>query len=153
MGRLGYAAGMDAPLARLCPSPSCRATAAQFLRFGLVGSAGFVIDTAVVYTLRAAVGLYVAGLISYIAAATGTWFGNRAWTFRAQTARSRRAAHRQWAVFLGVNLGGFCLNRGAYFTLITYSPFCRAWPAVAVAAGALAGMALNFTLSRRVVFR
>jgi putative flippase GtrA len=151
---------MDASLARIAtrlPSPLRRAATetrlvllAQFLRFGIVGLAGFVFDTATVYALRGWLGLYGAGLVSYVVAATVTWALNRAWTFRGL---GGGPVHRQWALFLAANLLGFALNRGTYMLLIAFVPFVRAWPVIAVFAGAVAGMFANFALSRRLVFR
>lgn len=122
----------------------------QFLRFGSVGAFGFVVDTAVVYALRHRLGLYGAGMVSYVVAASVNWAINRAWTFRGQ---GRHKAHHQWMLFLLTNLAGFVLNRGAYALLIHFSPLVRAWPVLAVAAGSLAGMFVNFHLSRTVAFR
>jgi putative flippase GtrA len=45
------------------------------------------------------------------------------------------------------------LNRGTYALLVTFVPLCAEQPVYAVAAGAVAGMFVNFGLSRRVVFR
>jgi putative flippase GtrA len=45
------------------------------------------------------------------------------------------------------------LNRGTYAVLVTFVPLCAAEPVWAVAAGAVAGMFLNFSLSRAMVFR
>lgn len=126
------------------------ATFAQFLRFGVVGTSGFMIDTAIVYALRGWLGLYGAGMVSYLAAASSNWALNRAWTFRG---RHSGKAHHQWARFLATNLVGFTLNRGTYFTLVTVVPLCAAQPVFAVGAGSLAGMMVNFFLSRRIVFR
>lgn len=122
----------------------------QFLRFGAVGGGGFVVDTAVVYAMKGAVGLYWAGAIAYPVAATFTWIINRIWTFRGQ---GSGPVHRQWAIFLATNLLGFVLNRGTYFALVATSPFVAAYPVIAVAAGAVAGMFLNFHLARSVVFK
>lgn len=122
----------------------------QFLRFGAVGTLGFVVDTAVVYGLRAALGLYLAGMVSYLVAASVTWACNRAWTFRGQGSRS---AHHEWALFLATNLLGFVLNRGTYVALLVTVPLCVAYPVLAVAAGAVAGLFCNFTLARQVVFQ
>jgi putative flippase GtrA len=124
--------------------------AAEFLRFGAVGAAGFVVDTAMVYGTRALLGLYAAGVLAYFAAATTNWAINRVWTFRG---RGAGPAHRQWARFLAANLVGFVLNRGTYAILVTVSPLCAAQPVLAIFAGLLAGMFVNFTLSRRFVFR
>ena len=123
---------------------------AQFLRFGTVGVAGFVVDTATVYATRGALGLYGAGAIAYLTAATATWLFNRIWTFRG---RGSGPAHRQWLAFLAANLLGFALNRGTYAVLVTFSVTCADEPVYAVAAGAIAGMFVNFHLSRSVVFR
>ncbi len=122
---------------------------AQFLRFGTVGAIGFVIDTAVVYALRGMLGLYGAGMVSYLAAASSNWALNRAWTFRGP---HRGPAHRQWMRFMATNLAGFVLNRGTYAALVTWVPLCAAQPVFAVAAGSVAGMFVNFALSRRLVF-
>jgi len=122
----------------------------QFLMFGTVGTFGWVIDTAVVYALRAQLGLYGAGLASYCAAATFTWLCNRLWTFRGQ---GEGPAHRQWASFLAVNAFGFILNRGTYALTIAFIPLFAREPIFATAAGAIAGMFVNFGLSRAIVFR
>lgn len=129
---------------------SLRVLALQFLRFGAVGGMGFFVDTAVVYALRGSMGLYWAGAMAYPVAATFTWAVNRFWTFRGQGSGS---ASRQWARFLATNLLGFVLNRGAYFLLITISPLVAEYPVIAVAAGAGAGMFVNFYLARAVVFK
>ncbi|HEY6431558.1 MAG TPA: GtrA family protein [Acetobacteraceae bacterium] len=126
------------------------ATLAQFLKFGTVGTLGFLADTAVVYALRGALGLYAAGMVSYLLVATLNWALNRVWTFRG---RGSGPAHRQWARFLAANLLGLVLNRGTYAVLVTVVPLCARQPVFAVAAGSLAGMMVNFTLSRRMVFR
>ena len=122
----------------------------QFLRFGLVGVFGFVVDASVVYATRFWLGLYVAGLLSFMVAASANWALNRVWTFRGQ---GSGPAHRQWARFMAANLVGFVLNRGAYVILIATSPLCADKPVLAVAAGAVAGMFANFFLARRLVFR
>ena len=122
----------------------------QFIRFSFVGVVGLIIDTTVVYFLRASLGLYGAGLVSYLIAATGTWLLNRFWTFRGLGAG---AIHRQWAMFLVANLAGFVLNRGAYALLVTFVPLAAQQPVIATAAGAVTGLLMNFTLSRRLVFR
>ena len=123
----------------------------QFVMFGLVGLVGFVIDTGTVYAMRHAVGLYVAGLAAYFTAATGTWICNRLWTFR-HLARTD-PWYVQWGRFLTANLGGFAVNRGVYVLLVTFWELAARQPVFAVFIGAMAGMTLNFNLSRKVVFR
>ena len=122
----------------------------QFLMFGTVGTFGWMLDTATVYALRGQLGLYGAGLVSYLVAATGAWLCNRLWTFRG---KGGGPAHRQWVRFLAANAFGFTLNRGTYALLVTFVAVCAAQPIFATSAGAIAGMFLNFSLSRAMVFR
>jgi putative flippase GtrA len=122
----------------------------QFLRFGTVGGVGFLVDTATVYGLRHILGLYGAGLVAYVIAATGNWVLNRIWTFRGH---GSGPAHRQWVMFMLTNLVGFVLNRGTYLLLVTLVAAAARQPVIATAAGAIAGMFANFSLSRRLVFR
>lgn len=122
----------------------------EFLRFGVVGTIGFVVDTAVLYgALALGGGLYLGRAISYVTAATTTWLLNRVWTFRG---RGGGPVHRQWALFLVVNLVGFALNYGTYALLVSLVPGVAAQPILGVAAGSIAGMFANFALSRRLVF-
>jgi putative flippase GtrA len=138
------------PPARQVASPARIATLVQFLMFGTVGTVGFLVDTATVYALRRSLGLYGAGMAAYVVAATVTWILNRLWTFRG---RGGGPMHQQWARFLVVNLGGLVLNRGTYALLVTFVALAAQQPVYATAAGAIAGMFVNFALIRTMVFR
>ncbi len=122
----------------------------QFLKFGVVGVMGFIVDTSVVYALRYRLGLYGAGLVAFLVAVTANWVLNRLWTFRGQGSLK---LHQEWARYVLANLGGFVLNRGTYAILVTFVAICAEQPVLAVAGGSIAGMGVNFVLSRRVVFR
>ena len=138
------------PPMRQLATPSRIATLVQFLKFGTVGTCGFLVDTSTVYALRRSLGLYGAGMVAYLVAATVAWLLNRIWTFRGI---GGGPVHHQWARFIVANLGGLVLNRGTYALLVTFVPLCAEQPVFAVAAGAIAGMFVNFTLNRTVVFR
>lgn len=127
------------------------ALAQDFLRFGVVGTIGFLVDSGVLYgAIGLGAGLYLGRAVSYVAAATATWGLNRVWTFRG---RGSGPVHRQWALFVAVNLVGFVLNYGTYAVLVATVPLVAAHPVLGVAAGSIAGMFTNFILSRRLVFR
>ncbi len=127
------------------------ALAAEFLRFGTVGGLGLLWDVSTFYIVRPFLGFAIATLASFMVAATMNWMLNRLWTFRGRG--SQDSLFRQWLSFMGANGPGFMLNRSAFGVLAWFSPFCFAHPVVALAAGSLAGMTANFTLSRRLVFR
>jgi putative flippase GtrA len=122
----------------------------QFLRFACVGALTFFVDAGVLTgVLRLAPGqFYLGRVISYLAAASAGWWLNRRFTFEADGAR-----WRQWLRYLIANLSGGAANYAVYAALIAIVPLCRAYPVVAVAAGSLAGLVLNFAASRRFVFR
>ncbi|MFM2150996.1 MAG: hypothetical protein RLZZ187_3302 [Pseudomonadota bacterium] len=125
-------------------------TLLQFLRFGVVGTVGFLVDTAVLYAgLALGLGLYGGRALSYLAAASATFALNRAWTFRGQ---GEGRVARQWALFVVLNLVGFAFNYGTYAALVATVALVAQHPVIGVAAGSLAGMMGNFLLSRRYVF-
>ena len=125
-------------------------TLLQFLRFGVVGTVGFLVDTAVLYAgLALGLGLYGGRALSYLAAASATFALNRAWTFRGQ---GEGRVARQWALFVVLNLVGFAFNYGTYAALVATVTLVAQHPVIGVAAGSLAGMMGNFLLSRRYVF-
>jgi len=132
-------------------SPAQLKRVLEMFRFGVVGVAGFVVDSGVLLAMLAlGMGRYDGRVVSYIAAASTTYALNRAWTF-ADRPKSQTPL-RQWALFLLLNLLGFACNYGTYAALIAWVPLVAAYPVLGVAAGALAGMTGNFLLSRRFVF-
>ncbi|RFD21156.1 GtrA family protein [Komagataeibacter melaceti] len=122
----------------------------QFLKFGVVGLLGLCWDTTTVYSLRPFVGLTIATLAAYFIAASINWLINRLWTFRG--AGNQHHFIIQWLRFLAGNSLGFFLNRGCVFTLFHVSPVFKAYPVLALAAGAVTGMMANFHISRKLVF-
>jgi len=139
-----------APRLRAMMTPARWLTLQQFVRFGLVGVAGAIVDVATVYATMAELGLYVSALVAYFAAVTTTWALNRAWTF---AGRRSGSLLRQWALFVAANGVGFVLNRGTFFLLVLLVPACARHPVIAILAGVGAGMFANFNLSRTIVFR
>jgi putative flippase GtrA len=132
-------------------TPARLERARQFLRFGVVGAAGFVVDASVLYALLTwtGAGFYIGRLGSYLAAATATWYLNRTFTF---ADHARRQPLRQWMRFLAVNAGGGAVNYAVYTSFVLHWPREPWSPLAGVAAGSLAGLIVNFNLSRRLVF-
>ncbi len=123
----------------------------QFLRFGVVGCLGFIWDTSIVYLTKGTFGVLPAMMVSFVIAATLNWGMNRAWTFRHTPCD--HSLPRQWALYMVANSLGFVLNRGTAAVLVVMFVGCREQPILALVAGAAAGLAANFTLSQRFVFR
>ncbi|WP_193179829.1 GtrA family protein [Nisaea sediminum] len=127
-------------------------TVKRFLKFGIVGCGGFVVDSAALLFASALLGLdpYSGRILSFLAAATFTWYANRKFTFADRNSTSPLV---EWARFLAANATGMVANFLAYGLVIALFG-TEPWVLVgAVAAGSLSGMVLNFTLSARFVFR
>jgi putative flippase GtrA len=122
----------------------------QFLQFAIIGVAGFLWDTGIVYAATPWIGPYAAGIISFFIVGSINWSANRFWTYRHL---NHGAMHRQLVRFLIANVVGFVLNRGTYMGLIYTQPLFREYLVLATGAGAGAGMFVNFFLSRKLVFR
>ena len=125
----------------------------QFLRFSLIGALGFIVDVSVLYLCRHFdLGLYLARLVSFAAAASFTWLGNRLYTFRSSARRSVRL-RAEWIRYLVAMCGGALLNYGTYAALVSLYEMARNHPWLGVVAGTAAGMVLNFFLARRILYR
>ncbi|MER2520073.1 MAG: GtrA family protein [Bdellovibrionales bacterium] len=129
-----------------------RETAIQFLRFGLIGGLGFIVDVGFFHIALdiLELGHYGSAVFSFPFAATFTWLGNRVFTFK-----DRNAGHAgaQWARFLAVCAVGFVLNRGTYSLMVMNLPLAHSYPVLALFGGTMAGMVFNFVFSKRLVFR
>ncbi len=128
---------------------------APFVRFGLVGAAGFVVDETVLTIGHYLFGLdpYVARAISIFCAMTFTWWGNRSFTFAQHAARESAAAiAREWLKFVAANALGALVNYGSYTLLVRFFPAPLSNPLLATAIGVGIGLVFNFTLSKRFVF-
>ena len=120
-----------------------------FLRFAAVGAAGFVVNEAALYVAIhwLHLGKDAAWFFAFVPAVTFTWWGNRTLTFREHASD---AWLKEWARFVATNSLGALVNLAVYEALIH---FTKLDAMLALAAGVLAGMVFNFTLSKRLVFR
>lgn len=124
----------------------------QFALFCVAGALGFVVDAVVVQALVGGLHAdpYLARVASFLCAMTATWAFNRRYTF---ASRAGERWWREWARYGVAMLGGFVVNYGVYAALVYAFPLVRAWPVLGVAAGSVAGLAVNYASSRHWVFR
>jgi len=123
----------------------------QFLTFSAVGTAGFVVDSAILMAMIRGLGTgpYLGRVVSFLCAATFTWAMNRRFTFRDQRDSSR---FREWTKFLAANAVGGAVNYSTYALLVAHSARVASQPILGVAAGSVAGLGVNFVLNRYLVF-
>jgi len=127
----------------------------RFLRFAFIGGLGFLVAESVLWLMihEAHADKYSAWVVSFLCAATFTWWGNRTLTFGDRKAHGTRGALFEWLRFLAANALGGAINGGLYASLVTYAPLPFGSPFVALACGVLAGLLFNFAMSNFLVFR
>jgi len=121
----------------------------MLLRFCLVGTLGFLVDSGVLLFITTA-GLGGAGvgrLVSFLIAACVTWALNRRFTFRS------RASTKSLGPYVLLTGFGALLNVGVYWLWIAVFGEAPAMLVLGVAAGSIAALAFNFMVSKYVVFR
>jgi putative flippase GtrA len=126
----------------------------SFLRFAVIGALGMPVDWLVLQAMvHWGTGPYFGRMISWFCAASFTWMGNRYFTFAASRARGLVGAAKEWLRFLAANAVGGLVNVGLYSVLVRFAPPPFNDLSVALVLGVLLGLAFNFTLSKKMVFR
>jgi putative flippase GtrA len=92
---------------------------------------------------------YSGRIVSYALASSSTWYLNRHFTFADSRNENRFG---EWVRFVILNLSGGAVNYAIYAVYIRTHANSTSAPAIGVALGSLAGMLVNFHLSRRLVF-
>jgi len=120
-----------------------------FLRFALVGVAGFLVDTGTL-TLALSLGtdLYTGRIFSFFSAVSATWYMNRIYTFTSQDPHLLR----EWGRFVSANAVGGLINYATYALLVSTIGLFTSYPIAAVGVGSVVGLLWNFTVSDQLVF-
>jgi putative flippase GtrA len=125
----------------------------QFLRFGLVGVFGFIIDAGLLLLLTMALGVnvYFARVFSFLGAALSTWLVNRKFTFSRQKVADM-SDHIEYLRYLAVMTCGGAINFVTFVLAIHVVPAWKLYPIVPLAIGSLIGLMFNYSAARHFVF-
>ncbi len=117
--------------------------------FAIVGAVGFVVDATVLSLLvhLAEWPHYGARAISFAAAVSVTWYGNRHWVF----ARTKNAAF-EYGAYFGVQFVGAVINLGTYALVIAVFPSLARLPVIPLSVGAAVALLFNYAGASRWVF-
>jgi putative flippase GtrA len=120
----------------------------KFFRFGCIGGLTFLFDASCFWLLLKLIALpEAARAISVILAMTMSWLLNRTFTFGAS---GTRPGWLEWLKFLVSQLPGAGVNALASLLFLHY---VMNNPWLAVACGSCAGLAVNFFMASKFVFR
>ncbi len=120
--------------------------------FAMGGIGGLVIDAGIVQMLVSFGhwNPYLARVLSFLLAATFTWWWNRRYTFAArQSGRNPRTEWLHWMVLMSA---GALVNYGIYALLLLNFADLHRWPALATAAGSIVAVLVNFSTARGILF-
>jgi putative flippase GtrA len=122
-----------------------------FIRFGMVGAAGFSIDALILHGMvHAGLNYFTARLVSFSVAVVCTWLMNRSFTFRTPSAHGKV---KEAALYIGVQCAGGLANIGVYTAAIMILPVLKDWLLIPLAMGSAAGLCLTFVGSKHLAFR
>jgi putative flippase GtrA len=123
----------------------------EIISFAAVGTAGFVLDAAIVWALinYAAITPMPAKLMAFPFAVTLTWFLNRNNTFKD---RKQSNYLKEWIKYIQVNSIGAITNNVSFIILVAKNDYLYQQPIIAVALGSIIGMIFNFLGSKFWVF-
>lgn len=128
---------------------SVHETRKQFLRFALVGITGLAADIVVLYAaLALGLGFYAGRACSFLAAVSVTWQLNRRYTFASSFDAPTTL---DWWPYLATTLAGGAVNYLAYSAALAFLREMPFLPAIAVAIGSMAGLAINFAGAKFLV--
>lgn len=134
-------------------SPDLRLTGqSQFLRFGLVGVVGFVVDAGVLQALvtLAGWGPIAARLVAVPTAVFATWLLNRTITFPESHGGP---ALRSLVRYAAVSAAGAGVNFCVYSALVVSSASMAALPILPLAIASIVALVVNYLGSKHFAFR
>jgi putative flippase GtrA len=122
-------------------------------RFMLIGFIGFMVDATVLHLLVSGAGArpIVGRIGSFFCSSFVTWRLNRRYTFAGRS--TGNGSFGEWLSYLWTSAMGAVINYAVFVVLVLTVPAVAAAPTLGVAAGSIAGMIVNFTLYKFVVFR
>ena len=126
----------------------------RFIRFGLVGGVGFVVDLGVVFALVHVSELdpVVARIPAWITAVSTTYLFNLLFTFRSTRLKlvDRKQRLGRYGLYILSQLGGGVLN---FLSFVVFVSFLGVPWSVGIVIGTLFGMILNYLGAATVISR
>ena len=124
----------------------------QFIKFGITGGLGTITNLVIFFLLVDAAGLpeIPVSIFCFIVAGTQNYVIHHLWSFKEYTADTKLSL-KKWFMFLAGSLAGLGINISIMYLIILN--FDLPYKFIAQACGIAAGMAVNFLISKFIIFR
>lgn len=119
--------------------------------FGVAGFFGYLVDAGITLLLSSFLGVYLARIPAFIAAATFTWLFNRMITFSGYSKKNSSIV-KEYFHYVSLMVFGLLINYLVYVVSVSLLPKSNYEILLSVAFGSLAGMIVNYLNSKRFVF-
>jgi len=123
----------------------------ELIMFAVAGVIGYGADVTVTMLFHSLLGVYFARFPAFMAAATITWLFNRSITFKNRHSR-HTSIIKEYIHYVSLMTFGLVVNYAAYAVSITVLANQRFAIPICVAIGSLAGLLVNFFMSKRYVY-
>lgn len=120
-------------------------------KFVLVGGIGFAVDALLLTLIMRGTGwpAWQARIPSFLCAVVTTWLLNRRYAFAGRGLQRRSL---EAVLYASIQVSGAVLNLAIFSACLWYFPPLNRAPMVALAIGAVGGLACNFTLSNGLLY-
>ncbi len=119
--------------------------------FSIVGTVGFLVDTGVLYLLKADLGNYWARAVSFPCAVFVTWLLNRYFTFKSKI--SNEIWYKEFIRYFVMMFAGGLVNYAVYVFCIANYILVQNYPVLGVAAGSICGLFVNYLQLKLLLYK
>ena len=124
----------------------------QFLKFGLIGTIGFIIDASILLFLVNVLLLEISTsrFFSFLIAVLVTWLLNRKFTFNNK--KSNYSKRREYSYYLSIQTLGVFFNYAIFIILVKTMPFFEQYLVLPLAVSSIIIMFFNFFMLKKRVY-
>ena len=123
----------------------------QFLKFGIVGGIGFIVDFSILWLLARyyLVDIYLARIISFCIAVFTTWLLNRNLTFVVSNTLTKQ---KEYSYYFIIQTIGAILNYTIFILLIQNISICKEFLILPLAIASVIVMFFNFLALKKFLY-
>ena len=124
----------------------------SFVRFSIIGTFGYLIDITIFFAINELYDLsvYLSRIISFIFAATFSWYGNRLFTF---SSSKRKRVLKEWIDYVYSMTPGAGANYLVFSIIVFNFENTQLVLFFAFSIGVLVGLSINYNIAKKYVFK